>query len=183
MKMSKQDMDDSHERIIRGASRLFRERGIKSTSVADAMADAGMTHGGFYRHFKSKDELVEEALKASFDEFAVSLESRLKTEPAAKVLDEYRTLYLSRAHLDNPGQGCPMPAMGGDLARETEEVKLAYGRGYNRVIDALALGMKGTPEQKRKAAMREIAMLVGAIVIGRASDAQSAEALLEACRS
>ncbi|MET3106479.1 TetR/AcrR family transcriptional repressor of nem operon [Oxalobacteraceae bacterium GrIS 2.11] len=183
MKVSKLDMDENHDRIVKGASRLFRERGVKNTSVADAMADAGMTHGGFYRHFNSKEELLVEALNAAFDEFASVLEQRMETVDPKSALEEYRKLYLSKGHLDNPGLGCAMPSLAGDLAHESVAVKEEFGAGFNRVVDAVSRGMKGSEAQRRKAAMRELAMLVGAIVIGRSSDEKTADALLAACRS
>lgn len=182
MRVSKQDMEAGHRRIVEGASRLLRERGVRETSVADAMNQADMTHGGFYRHFKTKDDLVVEALRHAFAEFVRPLEQRQRFDAPQAVADEYRSLYLSDAHVGNPGQGCPMPALGSEIARASNAVKAEFGEGVRQLIAALASTKPGTPEARAAAATREIAMLAGAVLIARASDALTARAVLEACR-
>jgi TetR/AcrR family transcriptional regulator, transcriptional repressor for nem operon len=182
MRVTQQDMDLGHRRIVEGASRLLRERGVRATSVADAMNEAGMTHGGFYRHFQAKDDLVIEALRQAFEEFAVPLEQRQQFEAPLAVAAEYRALYLSEQHLENPGQGCPMPALGGEIARANDAVKGEFSAGVQRLIAAMALTKEGTPEERAAAATRDIAMLAGAVLIARASDTPTAQAVLEACR-
>lgn len=182
MRVTQQVMDASHSRIVDGAARLLRERGVRDTSVADAMSEAGMTHGGFYRHFRAKDDLVVESLRAAFDGFAKPLELRQATESPKEVAAEYKTVYLSDEHVANPGQGCPMPALGSDLARESSQVKAEFTAGLQRVIDALAKAKDGSEPERQDAAAREVAMLVGAVLLARASDAKTAARLLGACR-
>ncbi len=182
MRVNQQEMDASHERIVEGSARLFRERGIKATSVADAMNAAGLTHGGFYRHFKTKDDLVVEALRLAFDSFASPLESRQNVERPEQVVADFKALYLSDEHVANPGLGCPMPALGGELARESAQIKAEFSAGLQRVLDALAQAQAGTEGQRREAAARELAMLVGAVVLARASDDALRASLLGACR-
>jgi TetR/AcrR family transcriptional repressor of nem operon len=175
-------MDTNHDRIVEGAARLMRERGVRSTSVADAMNEAGMTHGGFYRHFKTKDDLVVEALRSAFDDFARPLELRQQIESPQAVAAEYRALYLSPEHVANPGYGCPMPALGSDLAREADPVKAEFAVGLRRVVAALSAAGEGPPEKRHTDALREIAMLVGAVVLARAGGAPMASEVLQACR-
>ncbi len=175
-------MDAGHRRIVEGAARLLRERGVRDTSVADAMSQADMTHGGFYRHFQTKDDLVVEALRQAFDEFVRPLEQRQQFEAPQKVAAEYRSLYLSGQHLQNPGVGCPMPALGSDVARAKESIKSEFGAGVQRLIAALATTKEGTQDERAAAATRELAMLAGAILIARASDEDTAQSVLEACR-
>jgi TetR/AcrR family transcriptional repressor of nem operon len=175
-------MDANHDRIVEGAARLMRERGVRSTSVADAMNEAGMTHGGFYRHFKTKDDLVVEALRSAFDDFAKPLELRQQIESPQAVAAEYKALYLSPEHVANPGYGCPMPALGSDLAREAEPVKAEFTAGLRRVIAALSAAGEGSAVEREAGAMREIAMLVGAVVLARACDDPMASEVLRACR-
>lgn len=182
MRVTQQDMEEGHLRIVQGASRLLRERGVRGTSVADAMSGAGMTHGGFYRHFQTKDDLVIEAVRQAFDEFVRPLEQRQQVIAPQAVAAEYRSLYLSKQHVDNPGQGCPMPALGSDLARATDAIKAEFAAGVQRLIAAMALTKEGLPEERAAAATREIAMLVGAVLIARASDAPTSQAVLEACQ-
>jgi TetR/AcrR family transcriptional repressor of nem operon len=183
MRVSQVEMNESHERIVAGASRLMRERGVQSTSVADAMNQAGMTHGGFYRHFKNKDDLVVEALRSAFGEFVNPLELRQTIESPQTVAQEYKSLYLSPEHVANPGFGCPMPALGSDLSRASETVKAEFSSGLKRVVEALEKSKDGTDVGRRQAAMREVAMLVGAVLIARATDSETAESVLAACRA
>ncbi len=182
MRVTQREMQASHARIVEGAARLMRERGVQSTSVADAMSEAGMTHGGFYRHFENKDELVIEALRSAFDDFARPLELRQQFEPAHAVAAEYKSQYLSQGHVQNPGYGCPMPALGSDLARESEPVRAEFSIGIQRVISALAEAADGTPDDRAIAATRELAMLVGAVLLARGGTPAMAEKILAACR-
>jgi TetR/AcrR family transcriptional repressor of nem operon len=182
MRVTQQDMEAGHRRIVEGASRLLRERGVRDTSVADAMRQAGMTHGGFYRHFETKDDLVIEALRQAFDDFAKPLEERQQFEASKAVAAEYRSLYLSEQHLEHPGQGCPMPALGSDIARAGDAVKSEFGAGVQGLIAAMASTMDGTPDERKSAATRDLAMLAGAILIARASDGVTARSVLQACR-
>lgn len=183
MRVTQQEMDAGHQRIVDGAARLLRERGVRGTSVADAMNEAQMTHGGFYRHFKTKDDLVIEALRRAFDDFASPLLLRQQFEPAAAVAREFKTQYLSDEHVRSPGQGCPMPAIGGELARESDAVRREFGAGLQRVMAALSPGMAGEAGSQPAAAARELAMMVGAVVLARASDAATAQRILQACRA
>lgn len=183
MRVTQQDMDASHERIVEGAARLFRERGVRATSVADAMSAAGMTHGGFYRHFKTKDDLVVESLRVAFDSFTSPLESRQRVEPPDQVVADFKAQYLSDEHVAHPGLGCPMPALGGELARESAQIKAEFSTGLKRVLEALAQSHVGTEVKRQDAAARELAMLVGAVVLARASDEATGAKLLDACRA
>ena len=183
MRVSKEEMSKSHQRILSGAAKLIRERGVEGTSVADVMSEAGLTQGGFYRHFETKDALLEEALSAAFEDSAAPLESRLQQQKAAVAVSWYRDNYLSDGHLQNAGIGCPVAAIGADIARGAGKLKKSFGVGVNRIISALAAGMRGSVEERRTSATREFAMLVGAIVIARASDPETARDVLSACRS
>ncbi|MBC7939382.1 MAG: TetR/AcrR family transcriptional regulator [Chitinophagaceae bacterium] len=182
MRVTQKEMESGHRRIVEGASRLLREQGVRDTSVASAMQEAGMTHGGFYRHFQTKDDLVIEALRQAFDEFVLPLELRQELAAPQAVAAEYKALYLSEQHLDNPGQGCPMPALGSDIARAADPIKSEFAAGAQRLIAAMARTKQGSPEQRTTAATREIAMLVGAMLIARASNSQTARAVLDACK-
>jgi TetR/AcrR family transcriptional repressor of nem operon len=182
MRVSQQQMDVSHERIVEGAARLFRERGVRATSVADAMNAAGLTHGGFYRHFRTKDDLVAEALRQAFESFASPLEKSQKVEPPDQVAAGFKARYLSDEHVANPGAGCPMPALAGELARESAQIKAEFSAGLQRVLDVLAQSHRGTDSDRRDAAARELAMLVGAVVLARASEPAVGASVLNACR-
>lgn len=178
MRMSREEKNESHKRILTSASRIVRERGLEGASVGAVMEDAGLTHGGFYKHFESKEALIEAALAEAFAEIARVLEDG---EPDRAVA-AYRALYLSTDHKDNPGHGCPIAALGPEVAREPAHIKAAFGRGVRRIVAGLGRDKTGTAHVKAVAALRELSMLVGAIVIARASDEQTARDVLAACR-
>lgn len=177
MRMSQDEKMRSHGRIVESAARLFRERGLEGASVNDVMMDASMTHGGFYKHFDNKDALIERALERAFDEFVNNFERNQTDEAIAAS----RALYLSQEHMANPGRGCPVAALGAEIARGSSRLKAAFGAGVRRVIAAVAGSRKGSPTARRTAALREFSMLVGAMVIARASDPEFADEVLAAC--
>lgn len=176
MRMSQVDKDKSHARIVASASRLLRERGVDGASVSDVMKDAGLTHGGFYKHFDSKDALVESAIEQAFTSFIDMLQDGAPDQAAAA----YRELYLSDKHVRNPGKGCPVAAVAQDVSRGSKPLKAAFGRGVDQVVGALAESMDGSPAERRTAALQQFSMLVGAVVIARASDPKIAGEVLSA---
>jgi TetR/AcrR family transcriptional repressor of nem operon len=95
----------------------------------------------------------------------------------------FKALYLSDEHVANPGLGCPMPAIGSDVAREAAEIKTEFTAGFRRALEALAQAKQGDPSERHDAAARELAMLVGAVVLARACDGDTAAGILSACRS
>ena len=179
MRMSQGEKEKSHGRIVASASRLLRERGLAGASVEDVMKDAGMTHGGFYKHFDSKEALVEAAMDAAFAEFTDALE---RGDPQQAVA-AYRARYLSDGHKNHPGLGCPVAAVGQEISRAPDGLKAAFGARIRRTVAALARAMKGSAPAKEAAAFRELSMLVGAIVIARASDPKTARDVLAACKA
>ena len=179
MRMSQEEKEKSHGRIVTSASRLLRERGLAGASVEDVMKDAGMSHGGFYKHFDSKEALVEAAMAAAFAEITNALE---RGDPQRAVA-AYRARYLSDGHKSNPGMGCPVAAIGQEIGRAPNGLKATFSAGVRRTVAALARTMKGSTHVKEAAAFRELSMLVGAIVIARASDPKTARDVLAACKA
>src|SRR6516162_7110036 len=114
-----------HERIVREASRLFRERGFENVTVSEGMKAAGLTHGAFYAHFASKEELQAAAVAYGQKK---SLE-RMQRSDAKKSKESYADRYLSQWHRDNPGDGCTMAALAQEVARSTPEIKAAFEQG------------------------------------------------------
>lgn len=182
MRVSQEEKDRSHERIVAAAARLMRERGTEGASVADVMRDAGLTHGGFYRHFGTKEEMLAVALQSAFDQTMAELDRRLREQAPAAAVSGFHAFYLSQGHLEQPGVGCPVAAVGADIGRGPAALKSAFGQGVRRMVAALAKGMKGSAETKRAIATRELALLVGALVIARASDPDTAREVLSACQ-
>jgi TetR/AcrR family transcriptional repressor of nem operon len=182
MRVSQQEKQQSRRRIVENAARLVRERGIERAGVADVMTQAGLTHGGFYRHFESKDALMQAALQEAFGQVLSRIRSSTENRQAGKALASFRAFYLSQAHFDHPGLGCPVAALAGEVAREPDALKAAFGGGLEMMAAALGQSMAGTKQQRRAAALRELAMLAGALAIARACDEATSRAVLDACR-
>jgi TetR/AcrR family transcriptional repressor of nem operon len=166
MRMSREATAQSKARILSAASRMVRERGIDATSVAEVMHGAGMTNGGFYRHFQSKDEMVAMAIRAAFDEIADRFDRRLEQSGAEAAVKAYVEEYLSERHLEHPGQGCPVAGAGTDAGRRGDVFAEEFAAGAEKLIERLSAAAGTGPE--RAAAIRRVAMLVGAIVTARA---------------
>lgn len=181
MRQSREAKARSHEAIIAEAGRLFRERGLERTSVADVMEAADMTHGGFYRHFDSKDALAAAALRAAFDTIAGMIAAAAVARGAPAAVAEYFDLYLSADHVRNPGLGCPIPTLGPDVARGGEALRAAFDAGLSAVIERLAEGLEGSPQQREAEALRRLAQAAGAVVIARAAGEPMASRLIAAC--
>ena len=144
-----------HERIVREASRLFRERGFENVSVGEVMKAAGLTHGAFYAHFGSKKEL--EAAAIAYGQ-KVSLDRLQRSKKKTKGTFDDR--YLSPWHRDNPGDGCTMAALGPEVARSAPELKSAFEQGLEDIVCARG--------GDRKEAIFETAAKIGAVVLARA---------------
>lgn len=182
MRVSREEMNRSHERIVSGAARLFRERGLESSSVADVMESAGLTQGGFYRHFETKNALVSEAIKAAFAQMLDRLAGAIRQRKPKDARDLYRRYYLSEAHLNQPGTACPVATLSGDIARADPALKEHFGNGVRQMVAALEQLQSGSNKSARQdKAIRDFALLVGAAVIARASDPRLAEQVLKAC--
>jgi TetR/AcrR family transcriptional regulator, transcriptional repressor for nem operon len=161
---SQADKAASHERIVKAASGRMRRDGIDSVSVADLMSEAGLTHGGFYRHFDSRDDLVAEAIDAALAQGSKRIHTDAKlggSKALAAIIDGY----LSGLHRDKPEIGCAVAALPSDIARTDSRARAAYSRQVRRYIELLA---ELTPD--RDQAQLILAALVGAIMLARAVD-------------
>jgi TetR/AcrR family transcriptional repressor of nem operon len=170
---SREQVDKNREAIEQASSRLFRERGINGVSVAELMAGAGLTHGGFYGHFASKDALAAQACKRAFEESAARWERRIELaagDPQA-VLVNLVEPYLTPAHCANPGQGCAAAALASDVAREPADkpVRLAYLEGFRSLVqDMESTVASDSAETRHKEALIRMSLLVGAVTLARA---------------
>ena len=170
MGSSQADKTASHDRIVTAAAARIRRGGIDAVKVSELMREAGLTHGGFYRHFGSRDDLIAEAVDA-----ALKQGSR-RTEDAASIggiaaLTAIIDGYLSQAHRDKPEAGCAVGALPADISRCGTRAREAYGRQVRRYIDLLGGLFKGAePEDERDEAFLLLAALVGALAMARAVD-------------
>ena len=183
MRVSREEMRRSHERIVGEAARLFRERGIENSSVAEVMEAAGLTHGGFYRHFEAKHGLVAAAMNSAFRQVEDMINANLRDTDADAAIARYRSYYLSDAHLGQSGSACPVATLAGEIARASPDTRAEFGSGVRRILRALSNFHPGKGRKQREAeATREFALLVGAAVIARACDPDTAKTVLAACR-
>ncbi len=181
MKVTKAQALENRARIVETASTLFRERGYDGVSVADLMAAAGFTHGGFYKHFESKADLMAESAAVGFSRAVAYLSG----VDSARYIDEY----LSRPHRDSRGDGCTLAALCGDAARQSESIKKAFADGIESELATLAREESALNESAKREAragrIDTLAHVVGALVLSRAcpDDSPLADEILEVCRS
>jgi TetR/AcrR family transcriptional repressor of nem operon len=170
MRVSRAQADENRERILDTATRLFRERGIDGIGVADLMKSAGLTHGGFYGHFKSKDDLIAQACGRAVARMRENW-TRVIDQAPGDPLDAMADHYLSAKHRENVGRGCLMAALGAEVARQDSAVRHAVTEELKPFIDYLSKVVQGgTTGARRRKALALYASLVGAIVIARAVD-------------
>ena len=177
MGYSKSDKAETHARIVSVAARRFRELGLEGIGVADVMKEAGVTVGGFYKHFESRDELVVEALAAAFLDLDRWEE---QTGTPTKALKSY----LSEEHRDAPGTGCALGALLGDMSRASRSAKAIYTARLKRALAYLAglPSSNGNPDRRARAILTISAML-GAINLSRAvSDSKLSQEILQRTR-
>jgi TetR/AcrR family transcriptional repressor of nem operon len=170
MRVSREKAAENRETIVKAAGDLFREKGFSGIGVADIMQAADLTHGGFYRHFKSKDDLSAQASKAVMARSAASWTKTLEEHPddALKVLVER---YLSAKMRDDRSSSCAFASLGADASREGKPVRKAFADGLRPLIDVLTKLVPGaTKTSRRRKALAAMSQLVGAMVLARAVD-------------
>ncbi|SPD68054.1 Transcriptional regulator, TetR family (plasmid) [Cupriavidus taiwanensis] len=172
---SREQTDKNREAIEQASSRLFRERGLSGVSVAELMASAGLTHGGFYGHFASKDALAAQACKRAFEESTARWERRLARADGDRkaMLANLVEPYLSAGHCANPGIGCAAAALAVDVAREPagKPVRQAYADGLRTLVDDMAQTVASNdPRERHDQALVRMALLVGALTLARATE-------------
>jgi TetR/AcrR family transcriptional repressor of nem operon len=134
MRKSKQEAAATRRRIVKAAAAQFRLNGIGGTGLSDLMAAAGLTHGGFYRHFESKDQLVAEACAAATES---AMTTFFSNESPRNGLKARVAKYLSPAHRDDPSRGCPLAALGSEIARSDEKTRAAATQAFLRLVGVI----------------------------------------------
>ena len=161
MKVSREQVTENRRTILEAASRLFRERGFDSVTVAEVMKAAGLTHGGFYGYFKSKDELIAEALGEALTQ---------TTTGPLRDLASYAAEYLSRSHRDDLAGGCPTAALAAETIRQPRGTRASMTAGLKQQLERFSRVAPGeNAAQKRRAAIGSWAAMVGAMILARAS--------------
>ena len=171
MRRSREQKRQAHERILRAAARAFRAGGVERVGIAALMGDAGLTHGGFYAHFASKDALVGEAAVYGLAEAGRTFFEEAAAAAPENPLREILRRYLSRQHRDGPGEGCVIPTLGGEIAREPPDVRHAFSEGLEGYLTQLAEYAPGASAEARcDHALVLLSGMVGAILLARAMD-------------
>lgn len=177
MKVTKAQAQANRAHIVETAARLFRERGYDGVGVADLMAAAGFTHGGFYKHFKSKADLMAEA--AAFG-LAQSTQTAAQSDAASFI-----AYYLSREHRDAPGAGCTFAALSGDAARQSAELKATFADAIERMLAQPAPADTALDEAAlRCVKIQRMAQMIGTLILSRTcpDDSPLADEILEVGR-
>ncbi|MGJ4970962.1 MULTISPECIES: TetR/AcrR family transcriptional regulator [unclassified Bradyrhizobium] len=168
MRYSPEHKAETHARIVRKASVRLRERGAHGVGVADLMKEAGLTHGGFYAHFDSREALVVEAFGYAIDRSMEHWRKLLDQLPPQKRLSAIVDGYLSAGHRDDVGHGCAVPALGAEIARESAKTRKAFAAKLEELIDLFAEYIVDVPAKTaRKRASAMLATLAGTLVMAR----------------
>lgn len=175
MKVSRERMAEHREKILEAAARLFRERGFADVSVREVMEAAGLTHGGFYGHFSSKDELIARTLEQVLQQSA----------PRERDLARYAEAYLSAGHCRDVAGGCPTAALGAESVRQGAEARAAMTAGIRHQVEHFSEAAPGDSlAERRRVAIGSWSALVGALVLARVSDdPQLSEEILAGTRA
>lgn len=168
---AKSRKETSHERILEVAARAIRRSGYDGTGVADIMKEAGLTHGGFYAHFASRDALLAEAGRHAFAESAALASRVVASAPPGQAVQAIMQAYLSPEHMSAIETGCPVTALGSEMPRQTPEVRHAVSSHIKEMVDLIARQLPGWGQQQaHEQAMAMLCALIGTTMIARAVD-------------
>jgi TetR/AcrR family transcriptional repressor of nem operon len=171
MRKSKAEAAETRQQIIDTASQEFRQNGIHATGLIGLMAKAGLTHGGFYRHFESKEQLVAEACSAALTNLVDGFTVRSGEGGFEAILDTY----LTEGHRDDRGTGCPLAGMGSELARGDQQTREVAHKGFSDLVNVIAANM---PDKSQ--AVFAMAAMVGALTLSRIiPDAEVSKSVLD----
>ena len=186
MRYSSDHKEKTRERVLREAAREIRAKGRENVAVARVMERAGLTHGGFYAHFESKESLIAEAIETMFRDARGRAEAIEQTPEPQAALKAYVDFYLSPAHRDSRDRGCPLPALSGDFARSDDaEQRARFGAGVEGLTGRLAkaLTAMGALDPHAEASAM-LAQMVGAVALSRAvADPAQSDAILADTRA
>src|SRR5215471_8032360 len=169
MRVSKEKAAENRQNILTAAARLFREQGVTATGVDSITKEAGLTHGGLYSQFGSKEAIAAEAIRLAFRGSKRLWQRLAEHKGARQVLPAIVAEYLSQEHRDSPGQGCVVAALGVDVARQPQSVRKAFTEEFKDALELLAGVMPGDdPRRRYEDAIAIFAGMVGALILARA---------------
>ncbi len=176
MRRSAEEKAETRRQIVRTAGRMIRERGLSETGVAEVMTETGLTHGGFYRHFESKEALAAAAVDSAFAHMRARLEAITAKAPAGKKLAALIDTYLTEAHRDQPQHGCVMASVGMEAQRAGGVIQTAYEDGIARLLALFTAQIEASTRQQREdRAQMMLSVMVGGLLLARALRGDAAE--------
>jgi TetR/AcrR family transcriptional repressor of nem operon len=168
MRYSREHKQETHDRIVKKASVRLREKGAHGIGVADLMKEAGLTHGGFYAHFDSREALVIEAFGYAMDRGMDHWRKITDEVAPEKRLALIAEAYLSALHRDNPGHGCSIPALGAEIARESPKTRKAFAGKLDEMIEMMTDFIPNLPRKAaRKQAIATLTTMAGTMLLAR----------------
>jgi len=185
MRYAETHKDDTHKALLKAAAVQLREKGPDRLSVAGVMKSAGLTHGGFYAHFKSKDSLLIETLADLFKRAGRRVEHLLEGLPPKHALATYIDFYVGAAHRDNPANGCPVTALNSDMPRQSKKFRASFESGLKGMVDMLARRMEAAGiAGADKLAPSILSAMAGAVALSRTiSDPALSDEMLASTRA
>lgn len=180
MRYSDTHKEETRKKVLKAAARAVRAKGPDGVGVAEIMAEAGLTHGGFYAHFPNKEALVAAAIDEAFGQSRRRFEKLMDGKDGAEALSAFVDLYVTREHRDHPDRGCPIATLSSELPRQGAPVREAYERGVQGLIGRLA---RWLPDGRKDLAASLLAEMAGAVSLSRAiSNGEAADRLLADAR-
>jgi TetR/AcrR family transcriptional regulator, transcriptional repressor for nem operon len=168
MRRSREEAAATREHIVETASQEFRANGIAKTGLAEVMKTAGLTHGGFYKHFESKDQLLTEAVELAFDQILGEFQSSIQGKPPKAALATLVRQYLSAGLRDDVERACPLSAIGTELRRADPGTGEVVLNGMQKLVSLIAEQITDRPRRQARARAHGIASaMVGGIVLSR----------------
>jgi TetR/AcrR family transcriptional regulator, transcriptional repressor for nem operon len=168
MRKSKEETAETRQRIVEAASAEFRRNGVDGTGLADLMATAGLTHGGFYKHFESKDQVIAESLALAAESMVETMRRIMSASRGNRRVDTGIAEYLSIKHRDDAADGCPFAALGSEMARGSDDVREATTTGFLKMVDTIAGQLDGlSPAAAKKEALFMLSTMIGAVTMAR----------------
>jgi TetR/AcrR family transcriptional repressor of nem operon len=180
MRVTREQMGENRRRILDAASRLFRDKGFDAVSVAEVMKAAGLTHGGFYGHFDSKDDLIAQTIA-----HALAGDASDGDDAGGGDIRTYLCAYLSPEHRDDAANGCPTAGLAADIRHQTPSARLAMSQGLKAQIDRIGKALpESSAADRRRTAIGSWAAMVGAVILARSVDDPAfADEILEQTRT
>lgn len=170
MRKSKEEAAKTRVRIVHSAATELRKHGIARTGLAELMHEAGLTHGGFYRHFASKNELVAEACAVAMDSLIASMNKGISKKRAGNALKVVISQYLSKDHRDHPEESCPLAGLGSELARCDDDVRKMATDAFQRLADLVEGQLDLPREAAKRRAIVSACTMIGAMTVSRIVD-------------